>query len=264
MPVGPVQTGDRLTAENINRWLEFNARGDRKSLRALQAALSLFSGGQEAQRVPCVNVGDVDIPAGALLSLEDIVSSDVSDVVNSPAFQVRLLEDATASPAVGAVATNKIEYRSSGECYVSGMCVARLTNDNAGLAGAAGLAILWQGATSGDRWGLVRFGGGTASLKQVRILYGQTLTSGVNVIKYAASVTPAAVYDPAVDTSYPAGLGNGYLYLDGVVQDDLVLVRHDFAGDQAPLLSGRVLLVVGTETLTYSGTDMTAYRLGWA
>lgn len=97
----------------------------------------------------------------------------------------------------------------------------------------------------------------------VRIIGGNPLASGVECIQYAASVTPPKVYDPDVDTSYVTGIGNAYLYRNGQPVAGAVLVRHDWVADQMPLRSGRVLRVRGTVTLTYSGTDFTAYTLDW-
>lgn len=101
-----------------------------------------------------------------------------------------------------------------------------------------------------------------AAVKQVWIIGGNALATGQEAIQYAATVTPAAVYDPDVDTVYPQGLGNAWLYIDGIRQTDRVLVHHDFLGYTQPLLAGRIMGVIGTEILTYSGTDMTVYLLG--
>lgn len=96
-----------------------------------------------------------------------------------------------------------------------------------------------------------------------QIIGGNPLASGIEAIQYAASVTPLAVYDPDVDTAYPNGLGNAWLFIDGKRQLDRVLVRHNFIGDQTPVLSGRPVQVFGSETLTFSGTDMIAYYIAW-
>jgi hypothetical protein len=97
----------------------------------------------------------------------------------------------------------------------------------------------------------------------IEIIGGNALASGYDCIQYADSVTPAAVYDPDVDTSYPVGLGNGYLWINGERQADRVLVRHRFSANQVPIEQGRPVQTSGTETLSYSGTDMTAYLVYW-
>jgi hypothetical protein len=112
-----------------------------------------------------------------------------------------------------------------------------------------------------SRWA----GGGVITPRRmVWIIGGNALATGHESIQYAASVTPGAVYDPDVDTVYPAGLGNGWLFVDGVQQLNRVLVRHDFTGYTQPLLAGRIMGVRGTVTLYYpSDPDgpMTAYTL---
>lgn len=100
-------------------------------------------------------------------------------------------------------------------------------------------------------------------VKVVEIIGGQDLGGGYLGIVYAPSVTPAAVYDPDVDTDYPDGLGNAWLWIDGVRQANRVLARHDGETTQYPLAAGHRARVRGTETLTYSGTDMTVYTVRW-
>lgn len=90
---------------------------------------------------------------------------------------------------------------------------------------------------------------------------------GIEGIQYASTVTPTAVYDPNVDTVYPAGLGNGELYVNGVRQAGKVLIRHNFYGNQWAVLQSAMLRVAGTVTLTYdpgSGpVPMTCYTFDW-
>jgi len=109
-----------------------------------------------------------------------------------------------------------------------------------------------------------------ASVQRIQIIGGNAMASGIQAIQYAASVTLAQVYDPDVDTAYISGLGNGWLFIDGIRQANRVLVRHDFIGDQTPLITGRRVAVRGTVALTYTDpgppivtTDMTAYLLDW-
>jgi len=101
------------------------------------------------------------------------------------------------------------------------------------------------------------------SVERIQIIGGNPLASGIEAVQYAASVTLAQAYDPDVDTAYVAGLGNGWLFRDGIRQPDRVLVRHDFIGDQTPLITGRRVSVSGTVTLTHSATDMTVYLIDW-
>ena len=104
-----------------------------------------------------------------------------------------------------------------------------------------------------------RFAGGSAVPRlRLQIIGGNELASGIPTIQYSATVTPLAVYDPDVDTVYPTGLGNAWLWVNDEI-DSRVLARNRFAGDQAAWFSGRFLDVTGTEILTYSATDMTVY-----
>lgn len=89
-------------------------------------------------------------------------------------------------------------------------------------------------------------------------------------IQYAsAPPTLTQAYDPDVDTVYPAGLGRGYLYINGEPQANRVLIRHDFAPYPPPVLVGTLLRPAGTVTLTYDPggggavVTMTAYRFDW-
>lgn len=104
---------------------------------------------------------------------------------------------------------------------------------------------------------------GAASLRTLRIIGGNLATLAVEGIGYAETVTAAAVYDPDVTTVYPLGLGNAWLFVDGVRQPNRVLVRHEWIGDQTPLLSGRMVAVRSTGIITFGGTDMTVYFMSW-
>lgn len=106
-------------------------------------------------------------------------------------------------------------------------------------------------------------GGGSVQPKQsVQIIGGNTV-SGIDCIKYASTVTPGAVYDPDVDAVYPDGLGHAWLYVNGIIQSRRVLVRHNLVASELPMYVGQVWAVLTTTTLTYSGTDMTAYVPSW-
>lgn len=108
-----------------------------------------------------------------------------------------------------------------------------------------------------------RGGAGATTLRTLRIIGGNLAALAVEGIGYAETVTPAAVYDPDVTTVYPLGLGNAWLFIDGVRQPNRVLVRHEWIGDQTPLLSGRMVAVRSTGTLSFGGTDMTVYFMSW-
>ncbi len=102
---------------------------------------------------------------------------------------------------------------------------------------------------------------GRVLVRQLWVIGGNTLASGHEAVQYAADFEPDAVYDPDVDTTYPPGLGNAWLFINGVQQTNRVLFRHKFTGYTQPLLAGRIMGVVGTETLTFDDTDMTVYLI---
>jgi len=112
--------------------------------------------------------------------------------------------------------------------------------------------------------------GGEARVLRIQIIGGNPLASGIEAVQYAASVTLAQAYDPDVDTAYIAGLGNGWLFINGIRQPNRVLVRHDFIGDQTPLITGRRVSARGTVTLTFTAagppivtTPMAVYLVDW-
>lgn len=109
----------------------------------------------------------------------------------------------------------------------------------------------------------------TAATTDRRLLIiGGQVVSGIDCIQYAASVTPAAAYDPDVTTTYPAGLGRAWLIEDGV-NKGRVLVRHNLPGYMAVLIAGERARASYQETLTYySGgggavITMTAWCWDW-
>lgn len=110
-------------------------------------------------------------------------------------------------------------------------------------------------------------GGGSVQPKQSIQIIGGNTVSGADCIKYASTVTPAAVYDPDVTTAYPDGLGRGWLFINGVIQSRRVLVRHAFVGYERPVFASSVWGVLATTSLSYDpGTgpvSMTAYLLAW-
>ncbi len=98
-------------------------------------------------------------------------------------------------------------------------------------------------------------------VQRVQIIGGNLLTSGHQAIKYAATVTLTQAYDPDVDTVYDAGLGNAWLFVNGIKQSNRVLVRHSFEGYTQPLLAGRIMSSPGVSAVTFGGTTMAAYLL---
>lgn len=94
-------------------------------------------------------------------------------------------------------------------------------------------------------------------------IIGGYLLSGIDSVRYAASLTPTKVWNPEVDTaSYDAGLGRAWLFVNATRQPTRVLIRHDNSGHPRPLIAGARVRCVGTVTLTYSGTNFTAYTFG--
>lgn len=107
-----------------------------------------------------------------------------------------------------------------------------------------------------------RRGGGISAELSLEIIGGYLL-SGIDSVRYAASLTPTKVWNPEVDTaSYDAGLGRAWLFINATRQPTRVLIRHDNSGHPRPLIAGARVRCVGTVTLTYSGTNFTAYTFG--
>jgi hypothetical protein len=89
----------------------------------------------------------------------------------------------------------------------------------------------------------------------VQVIGGQ-VEDGVDIIQYSlADPTLAKVYDPDVDTTYPAGLGRGWLMDARGHQVERVLVRNDFAGMAMPLVGGWSYIVGRTTTLDLSSSS---------
>lgn len=100
------------------------------------------------------------------------------------------------------------------------------------------------------------------------LIIGGQVVNGIDCIQYAASVTPAAAYDPNVTTAYPAGLGRAWLIEDGLAVSR-VLVRHAQAAWRVPLIAGQWLRIPGTSSITYDPggggavVTMTVYSVAW-
>ncbi len=120
-----------------------------------------------------------------------------------------------------------------------------------------------------DNYGILLPGASaSASSSFLQIIQGQEIATGQYAINYSASLTLTQLYDPDVDTTYPSGLGNAWLWTNGARSTGRVLVRHDATDYQFMLLAGVRRRVLGTTTLTvasgiHAGETMTAYRHTW-
>jgi hypothetical protein len=113
----------------------------------------------------------------------------------------------------------------------------------------------------------------TTEYRTIAIIGGNTALIGGSVegIQYAATMAALTqAYDPNTDTVYPAGLGYGVLFVNGVRQPGYVLVRHNFYGHQWAVLASMLVRPCGTEQLTYDPEEeeeptvtMTAYIFDW-
>lgn len=248
------RTGERLSAKNINRWIAESKDGPPpvRNGRILS---------EPAFQIPCINTSEDDIPAGAPVSLEEITNQTEDGLLNERCFNVVLLEDATTDQVCAAVAVNFIPAEGAGSCYISGVCLAALTDDNADLIAAAGLTTIWEEDDEGDRWALVRFGGAATTTTAVYILGGQslgtynTITSyGILKLSTTLSGITTQVYSPGecnpttgaetvapspAITLWPTGLGFGVAL--GANGYERVIVINDGR-------SGPATLLVGTST----------------
>ena len=90
---------------------------------------------------------------------------------------------------------------------------------------------------------------------------------GIQYIETLATLTQA--YNPNVDTVYPAGLGYGVLFVDGVRQPGNVLVRHNFVALGWAVLGSALVRPCGTVSLSYTpggggpAIAMSAYIFDW-
>lgn len=233
--------GDRLTADYLNRLI---GRGRQQGRKGIAAGGVLQ---EPALTIPVVNTSSEDIPAYAPISLEAPVDTTDFGLFNSRAFNVVPLEDGTLSQLHGGIATDFIAAGKAGSAYVSGVCLAQLTNDNDGFLDAADIATLWQDATSGTRYAVVRIGGGVTESLIIPI-GGQTLVTFNGITAYGvnrysgtlASIT-TQTYDPGtVDatsgaetvapspaiTAWPTGLGYG-TRVTAAGYDRVIIVNDD-------------------------------------
>jgi hypothetical protein len=249
--------GDRLTAPNVRRWISGASDALARRVEGL-ASFPRKALAEPAGRAFAINTTGDDIPAGAPVSLEDVPDDDPFALLNQRAFKVVLIEDATADPVNAGVAVDLIPYNGAGEIYVSGVCLARLTDDNADLIAAAGLTTLWEADDEGDRYAVVRFGGAAAAVSSVYIVGGQSLGTYNLVTTYGIvkqtgilSGITTQVYDPGecdpitgaeflapspAITAWPAGLGYGTKF--GAAGYQRVMVVNDGRAGTATLLVG--------------------------
>ncbi len=252
--------GDRLTAALLNNLVGAGRSGILRQLAKLaDPGNSVLS--EPAMTVQVINTTSETIPAGAPVSLESPVLDTDVGLMNQRAFNVVLLEDATTLPLHPAVTQHAIAAGCGGDAYVTGACLVQFTDDNYPYVAISGLEVLFDSETSGGiRYGLVRFAGNVKATR-VWIIGGNILSTGHEAIQYAATVTPAALYDPDVTTVYPNGLGNCWVYVGGTRLANRALCRHNFTGYSQPLLAGRIMSVSGVESLTFGADVMLAFTL---
>lgn len=121
-------------------------------------------------------------------------------------------------------------------------------------------------SASRQRW--VYPGGGAAASDAPELVLqviGGYAISGVDCVRYAASLTPTKVWNPEVDTTgYDAGLGRAWLFSNGQRQTTRVLIRHDMLIHPRALISGAFMRALGTVSLTFEDTAFTAYTFDWS
>jgi hypothetical protein len=90
----------------------------------------------------------------------------------------------------------------------------------------------------------------------VKIVGGNTLETGQAGINAYSGNLPSvpSAYDPTVTSSFIDGIGRGTLYIDGVAQDDYVLIVNDDHGSFGnALLVDDVILAGGPVSISVSG-----------
>jgi hypothetical protein len=258
--------GDRLTASYLSTLLKtlMDAlnRGDLPGTGATT---------EPAFIAPIVNTSDEDIQAFGAVALERSTETTSPKLLGRRSFQASPIASSDAPAIHPAIARQQIKAGSAGEAYVSGVCAARLTDDDADLVGQGGGAVIWaedSADVDGYRWSIVRIGGAPTDRRTVEVIGGQTSGDIACVLYNATDPTLAQSYDPDVDTDYPTGLGNAWLYDYRGQRSRRVLVRHDFSGAPAPLVAGWVYKVRGTRLLTIasgadSGQTLRVYLVTW-
>ena len=110
------------------------------------------------------------------------------------------------------------------------------------------------------------------SYRTISIIGGNTaqIGGGIEGIQYIETLAALSqAYNPNIDTVYPAGLGYGVLFVDGVRQPGNVLVRHNFVALGWAVLGSALVRPCGTVSLTYTpggggpAIAMSAYIFDW-
>jgi hypothetical protein len=96
--------------------------------------------------------------------------------------------------------------------------------------------------------------------RQLTIIGGNTLSSGQAGIKHVTTQTTCpADYDPNVDTSYADGWGNAYMFINGKLADNKVLVLND--GGLGTLVEGWEGYTSGPVCLPFGSINKICYRV---
>ena len=120
------------------------------------------------------------------------------------------------------------------------------------------------------RWYISKLGSSSASQQVIAIIGGnaKSIGNGIEGIVYSDPsvddiLDACATYDPDVTTEYIDGVGNGILFIDGVEQENKVLVRHNFFGTPYPALQGALVRVANTTTVHTINGDKVLYGFDW-
>ncbi len=91
----------------------------------------------------------------------------------------------------------------------------------------------------------------TSSLNFIRVVGGNTLTTGQAGVKYVYSLiaTVPSLYDAAVDTSFIDGIGRGSLYAGGVYQGIVLFALDPSCTLNRALVVGDVFVVAATKAV---------------
>lgn len=116
-------------------------------------------------------------------------------------------------------------------------------------------------------------GGTAAAYITIQVGGGNTLSSGQTGITYnpnynaAVGPYPSSAWNPNLSpVAMDPGLGWGFLYINGVLQQSQVLIWNQNAGTPYALLSGRTMHSPGTASLPVGGPTgqlLTFYLVDW-
>jgi hypothetical protein len=101
--------------------------------------------------------------------------------------------------------------------------------------------------------------GGHEPFYSLSVIGGNTLSSGQAGIKHIAELVTEVPsnYDPNTLPSCDDGWGYGYLYIDGEVQDDLVLIVNDQHGSLGDIVETNPFFSRGPISLPVAGSPNT-------